>query len=209
MSITAQDLNNHNNSNLDSINATHKQHQEFLQAAKQAGLANVFQAKNWLAPDPLTVLREKYINGPANQKSAARAQVFVMVADFRNLDGAILSFLLKGVQKGFKGTAMTLEQIAECVEVTTGRKCSVRSVQRCLSKYEALGLIRLAWMPTGGKILNSKGKWICLHRHTHAKKAYNGTQDPRECSPFRATQLSWGLYKRQYNFRDCRRVYDF
>lgn len=160
MSITAQHLGNTGKAERSSISATHKQHQDFLQSCHVSRLATVYQAKNWLNPAPISVLREKYINGPAAEKSAARASMFVQVGDFRNLDGAILSWLLEGVKRGHNGTGMTLEQVAECVEICTGRKCSVRSVSRYLADFELRGLIKMKWMPTGGKFLNSKGQWV-------------------------------------------------
>jgi len=160
MSITAQDFNNTCKADRSGISATHKQHQDFLQACHASKLATVYQAKNWLNPAPISVLREKYINGPAAEKSAARASMFVQVADFRNLDGAILSWLLEGAKRGHNGTGMALEQVAECIEICTGRKCSVRSVSRYLANFELRGLIKMKWMPTGGKFLNSKGQWV-------------------------------------------------
>jgi hypothetical protein len=164
MSITAQDLANTNNTdrsdNRSDFPANNKAHQDFLSYCHQAGLATIYQAKNWLNPAPISVLKEKYINGPAAEKSAARSEMFIQVGDFRNLDGAILSWLLEGKKRGFNGTAMTFEMIAECIEVCTGRKCSERSVSRYLNEFEARGLIRFHWMPTGGTTINSRGQFV-------------------------------------------------
>jgi len=86
--------------------------------------------------------------------------VFLTVAEYRNLDHDIFSWLLEGNKRGKNGTCMTHEQIAESVTHCTGRKCSPSSVKAAMKKYQAQGLVFSRFSPTGNKMLTSQGTYV-------------------------------------------------
>lgn len=132
----------------------------FFENTAAAALANCYQAKTIYYAVSIHAMRERYTAGPIERKTAARSAAFLEAQRLKNSASRLFSWYCAAALAGYRGIAVTSEDIAENAAAATGCKMSARTVSRVNSELSRAGWIILRPLPTGNAIERPGGGWI-------------------------------------------------